>query len=796
MTQSRAIWRTALLAPPHADLSYQVPHGLPEECLTPGQRVLVPLGAKNILRAAVLLVPAEAGELPPDMVCKPMVWPMDREPLLSADYLEMIRQLALRQLETVGSVLAHVLPAGLRNTRVAYEILDGGRKRMAARDMKQLAPAESERLGRLWLERSMRCLRPAAGQSEDVYCFLAKDPPWAVRPAASQQIAVLEYLHERGAVTRRWLLKDLGAQAARPLDILAERGLVRLGPPPGDMDEDETLAACLGDEPVPERFDLTPEQSVAFLDLLGALEEGKRQGRGQVRMLYGVTGSGKTAVYLELARRCLESGRSVLLLAPEVALACQLQRVAKRMLAGHEVLFHHGYQPASRREKAFLGLVTERRPVCVVGTRSALFLPVHNPGLVILDEEHDSSFKQEERLNYQAKEVGWFLANQAGGVLLLGSATPDVKSFHASREGRLPTLVMKKRLGAGGQPGVRLVDIRQMGPTDQLVAPSSMEALRETVQRGDQAILMLNRRGYAPLMYCLDCGTVAKCPNCEIGLTYHKGRERLVCHYCGEAASFPLNCAKCGGNHYLPMGEGTEKIEESLEAELPEGVGVLRLDRDSTRRPGRMEEILDAFARQEAQVLVGTQMLSKGHHFPNVTLVVVADGDLGLNLPDYRAAERTFQLLVQVAGRAGRGDKPGEVLIQTRDPRHYCWEFVQAGDYEGFFERELEVRRKRRYPPFIKLALIRLDYPLDWDKGSEVLAEAGKLLREHGRRLGVTVLGPAPAPLGLLRGRKRFHCLLKSETWPPVRELFGQTRKALGSTQLRLHLDLDPVNML
>ena len=314
------------------------------------------------------------------------------------------------------------------------------------------------------------------------------------------------------------------------------------------------------------------------------------------------------------------------------------------------------------------------------------------------------------------------------------------------------------------------------------------------MEQGDQAVILLNRRGYAPLMYCIDCGKVARCPHCDIGLTYHKGRERLVCHYCGYSVPFPSPCPSCKGLHFHPMGQGTERVEEYIGTLLPPGGRVLRLDRDSTRRPGRMEEILESFARQEAQVLVGTQMLSKGHHFPHVTLAVVADGDIGLNLPDYRAAERTFQLLVQSSGRAGRGEKPGQVIIQTRDVNHYCWQYVKNGDYEGFYDYEIALRKRRRYPPFINLALLRISYPMDWADGPTQLARITALLRSESK--GVTVLGPAPAPLPLLRGRRRFQCLLKAGDWQSIRALYAVLLPLASPPNLRISLDIDPVNML
>ena len=446
------------------------------------------------------------------------------------------------------------------------------------------------------------------------------------------------------------------------------------------------------------------------------------------------------------------------------------------------------------REKTFRELAKRREPCLVVGTRSALFLPLPSLGAVVLDEEHDSSFKQDEGLTYQAKEVAWFRIAQAKGLLVLGSATPDLKTFYAVREAKIPVSTLPARVGGGTLPSIRLVDIRSMNCVESILAPETLSALKQTVEQGDQAVILLNRRGYAPLMYCIDCGKVARCPHCDIGLTYHKGRERLVCHYCGYSVPFPSPCPSCKGLHFHPMGQGTERVEEYIGTLLPPGGRVLRLDRDSTRRPGRMEEILESFARQEAQVLVGTQMLSKGHHFPHVTLAVVADGDIGLNLPDYRAAERTFQLLVQSSGRAGRGEKPGQVIIQTRDVNHYCWQYVKNGDYEGFYDYEIALRKRRRYPPFINLALLRISYPMDWADGPTQLARITALLRSESK--GVTVLGPAPAPLPLLRGRRRFQCLLKAGDWQSIRALYAVLLPLASPPNLRISLDIDPVNML
>ncbi len=784
----------ALLSPPYACLTYALPPEFPSEFWRPGLRLAVPLGRgeQGALRAAVLLAVSLTSGLPDNVACRAVCWPLEDAPLLPPDLLALAQDLALRQGVEPGHILGHVLPQGLRSTRVRLHRLEAGRAAaLSLRRIREADAGERLDLARALRAGAARMLAPGADAASEEFCLLRADPPWPVRPSATRQIEVLEYLHEHGAVSRRRLLQSLGQAAAPALQSLLKAGHLALT---REEAEEETEQALLPPPPAP--FSLNADQSAALTGLRAALDEGAAASR----LLYGVTGSGKTAVYLELARDCLARGKSLLLLAPEVALAHKLRRDAACALPDAPLFFYHGYQSPARRESTFRALAARREPCLVVGTRSALFLPVPKLGCVVLDEEHDGSFKQDESLSYQAKEVAWFRMAQTRGLLLLGSATPDIKTFYAAENGRLPLLRLPSRVGGRPLPPVELVDISMLSPAASsvegggLLAPQSEAALRETLDRGEQAVVLLNRRGYAPLMYCLDCNSTLRCPQCEIGLTYHKGREKLVCHYCGYTRPFPSPCPQCKGMNFLPLGEGTERLGERLS--VLAGRPVLRLDRDSTRRPGRMEEILAAFARQESPILVGTQMLSKGHHFPQVTLAVVADGDLGLNLPDYRAAERTFQLLVQSAGRAGRGEKPGRVLIQTRDVSHYCWQYVQAGDYEGFYAAELARRRLRQYPPFVRLALIRMSFGVEEKDGPAALNELTAALRLRARELDVRMLGPAPAPLALLRGRRRFHCLLKAGDWQVLRQLyfFAKSRKAAAS--LRLFLDLDPVNML
>lgn len=793
--------QTALLSPPFSSLTYMLPGRF--SGVEPGTRVLIPLG--NSLRTAIVLGPC--AEAPQGVQLKELLWPLERSPLLGPGYLDMAEHLARRLMLDAGRVLGQILPAGLRTPKVEYLVYDGPTpRRLSSAALKKLDDGGLDELAEQWAAGRMEVRETAREEATQEYCTVLKDPPWPVRPAATRQLALLEFLWDRGPTPRKLLTRELGSSCGAALKTLAKQGLVSIGPAPasaGALEDDFSERTGQGEscdsQGRTRPYDLTPEQKESLAVLRSRLDQDKP---GAV-LLHGITGSGKTAVYLELAATCLAKGRSVILLAPEVALACQLRRSVQDILPGlldpgaWDLIFHHGYQPPPQREKNFRRAAESRKPVLAVGTRSALFLPLKDIGLIVLDEEHDASFKQDERVTYQAKEIAHFLAGRAGGLLLLGSATPDVKTFHASEQGVAPRLTLAKRVSDNPLPKVDLVDIRGQGATEQLLAPESLEALKQTVKAGEQAVIMLNRRGYAPLMYCTDCGATAGCANCDIGLTYHKNRERLVCHYCGQSLAFPQVCAKCGGSKWLPMGEGTERLQEMLAESLPSEAGVLRLDRDSTRRPGRLEQILRSFARGEARVLVGTQMLSKGHHFPEVTLVIAADGDLGLNFPDYRARERTFQLLTQVAGRAGRGQKPGRVLIQTRDPNQPCWRHVLGADYQAFFQEEIALRQKRMYPPFVKLGLVRLSFPLDWEPGPALLSETAKRLREAGMREGVVALGPAPAPLGLVRGRKRFHCLLKGQDWLAMRRVYAEVARLVPPrSKARMNLDLDPVDML
>ena len=785
---SRPLLRVALLSPPFAALTYSLPAYFSGWDFPAGLRVAVPMGRS--VRAGVVLGPADS--MPEGIEAKDIIWPLELSPLLTPSYVTLAENLASRQMAHVGQVLATLLPAGLKLAKATLSFRHGGKKLKCLLSKLEEAPVAATELAVAW-HGGEALLSVSAAEAEPAYRLLV-DPPWPVRPAASAQLAALEMLFTRGQATPSQLREALGPGITQALKTLEGKGHIILGPPPEEPDEELVPV-----EPE-ERPPLTDGQQAAFDELAPLIASGK----GGERLVHGVTGSGKTRLYFELAAETLKHGRSVMLLAPEVALASALRDRARAWF-GFDPVYSHGYQSPVRRERTFRESAQSRSARLIVGTRSALFLPAPNLGLIILDEEHDASFKQDERLPYQAKEVAYFRARQEKALLLLGSATPDVKTYQSALEGVTPMVVMPSRAGAGRLPEVELVDlvprdkaVQLAGRLDKggagLLTERAVTELGETLARGDQAMILLNRRGYSPLIFCLDCEQVLRCPSCEVSLTYHKGRERLVCHYCGQSFGFPRPCGSCGGCNFLPMGEGTELLEEQLCAVLPSETCVARLDRDVARRAGKAESILGDFAQGRSQVLVGTQMLTKGHDFPDVTLVVVADGDMGLNMPDYRAGERSFQMLVQVAGRAGRGEKPGRVLIQTRNQHDPFWNLVRNADYTGFFAQEIEKRRKYSYPPFVKLGLVRASYPRDYEMGQEDITELARALRGVP---GVRVLGPAPAPIAVVRDRRRFNCLLKAADWPSIRQSYAQALRVLGSsTKLRLQLDLDPVDMM
>jgi primosomal protein N' (replication factor Y) (superfamily II helicase) len=527
----------------------------------------------------------------------------------------------------------------------------------------------------------------------------------------------------------------------------------------------------------------TPEQAA----VLAALAE---PGAFQVSLLEGVTGSGKTEIYLQRVQAALEAGRQALVLTPEIGLTPQLELRFRERFGDAVALFHSGLTEKARADAWHAARAGRCR--VLVGTRSAVFTPLPQLGLVVVDEEHDPSYKQQEGFRYSARDVAIVRGQRAGVPVILGSATPSLESLHNVARGRYRHLRLAARPGERRLPKIQLLDLRGVKLRDGL-APELVDALAHHLDQGGQALLFVNRRGYAPALLCHDCGWLAPCPHCDARMTLHRTRGRLVCHHCGSESHVPLRCAGCGGSELIPVGQGTERIEEGLRRLFPD-VRVERIDSDRTRRAGELGRLLHDIRTRQVRVLVGTQMLAKGHDFDGLTLVGVVDTDPSLYSTDFRAIERMGQLLTQVAGRAGRGGVPGEVIVQTHQPDHphlQCW--LQEG-YAGLSRRLLDERREMGFPPCAHLALLRADA---LDAGTAL-----RFLKDVATRLPageIDALGPVPAPMERKANRFRAQLLLRSADrgalQSSLKPLIAQIGQIPGSRRVRWSIDVDPIDL-
>ena len=548
---------------------------------------------------------------------------------------------------------------------------------------------------------------------------------------------------------------------------------------------------------------LTEEQAAVMKQLDSPLAEKKYN----PFLLYGITGSGKTRVYIEAVARCRRAGRQAIVLVPEIALTGQLVASFKEFFAGDIVVLHSRLSVAERSDA--VRRVREQGIGIIIGARSALFTPVDNPGLIILDEEQDMSYKQDEAPRYHARVVAEIIAELYGSVLLLGSATPSLETAYRAAHGELKLLKLTKRIGSRRLPEAKSVDMREeLKSGNRHVLSRDMEAmLRENLTAKEQTVLMLNRRGYSTFVMCRSCGYVVTCPDCSLPMVYHQS-GRLACHHCDISADTPTVCPQCGGKYIRFFGTGTEKLEEELRTLLPEA-RVVRMDRDTTAKKFAHQEILTAFRRGEYDILLGTQMVAKGHDIPMVTAVGIISADSALNMPDFRAAERTFMLITQTAGRAGRGDRPGRVIVQGYNPHHYAVESAIAQDYGRFYREELALRRELFFPPFCRL--IKITFTDNQEEKARMKAAecVGMFRREFGKDgrgqraaqmesssgqkpLPIhQIIGPAPALIACYKGIYRFAVLIKTADPDRVRSFLRRQGYDRRNDAL---IDIDPIN--
>jgi primosomal protein N' (replication factor Y) (superfamily II helicase) len=545
-------------------------------------------------------------------------------------------------------------------------------------------------------------------------------------------------------------------------------------------------------------FVLTREQEQA----LTRISEGLKSGLYQTLLLHGITGSGKTEVYLRAAAETIDRGRQALILVPEIGLVPLMEGRFRLRFGNKIALLHSGLNPGERLDQ----WRRIQKGLCplVIGTRSAIFAPLHSLGLIVVDEEHDSSYKQTDSLRYNARDLALVRGQQASAVVVLGSATPSISTLYLRRKKKIGYLGIHKRVQDQIMPEIKLIDMKQFrrGRKVPLFSPPLREAIVRNLNQGRQTLLFLNRRGFDTLILCTFCGAVIKCRNCSLTLTYHAREDQLLCHTCGYHMSMPIRCPACHQAGVKALGMGTEKVEKELSGLFPQA-SIDRMDGDTVSRKGAHFEILKRLEDQKTNILIGTQMITKGHDFPQVTLIGVLCADLSLNWPDFRAGERTFQLLAQVAGRAGRGTHPGQVYLQTFNPDHYIYKYVGHHDYLGFYNQEIRFRRTFKYPPFSRL----INCLFQGNQEAEVIQmveKTSRYLRKETQKNNWTssleILGPVPAPIAKIKGRYRWQMLIKGENNRILHQAANLIREAekrlLQGTGVQIILDVDPVDML
>ncbi|ADH85072.1 replication restart helicase PriA [Desulfurivibrio alkaliphilus] len=853
--QTPVYFEVAVAAPIHQTLTYAPPAGVAQ--LPPGHRLLVPLGRRQVtgyLLDCAAQPPAlkdGGNDRQPGGKIRAALEVLDDEPLFPAAMVPFFRWIADYYHHPIGEVIQNALPAGLsrRSTRI-IKLTDRGAEKLPSLAQSTASKRNSplplsdwlpELLARgelsatksatvirrrppelkRWQDEGLieidnRLRRESVRAQTETIIFLPALPPAklppdaaanikkhttkkgsdpfsssvALKPSEDKTLALLTELaaNNPNGVPRRELLKRYPG-AGRALKGLLARNQI-------STFEQRRYRDPFGEAPPffprPER--LTDEQSAVMARLTPAIE-----GRQYTPfLLHGITGSGKTEIYLRAAEAALAAGRQVLVLVPEIALATQLEGHFCSRFGNAVALLHSGLSGGQRYDQWSLLLSGEAQ--IAIGARSAIFAPLADPGLIIVDEEHDPAYKQEDGLRYNARDLALLRGVKQQATVLLGSATPAVSSYHAARQGKFELLQMTRRVEDRPLPAVEIVDlkaVRTVSGLPPLFSPQLIRALRENLAAGQQSLVFLNRRGFANLVLCKDCGRPVQCRHCQVTLTYHKKADLLLCHHCGYRQPRASLCGHCHSGTLVPAGFGTERLEEELRRHFP-AARLARLDQDTSRDRKEFLKVLKAVRDHEVDILIGTQMITKGHHFPRVTLVGIVWADAGLGIPDYKAAERTFQLLTQVTGRAGRGEQPGRVLVQTLQSEHYSIALARAHDYQGLYEQEIALRQRLGFPPWGRLINLRFDGEKE-EKVRELALRLGEIARGRADS-GIKVLGPAPAPLSRLKDRFRWQLLLKGRGVAPLHRLcqalLGEYARLAGASTVKLSLDVDPENML
>lgn len=772
-----------------------------EELIDIGCRVKVPFGPRNVLGFVVGI--SEQSDVPVEKM-KAVAQVLDIEAILTPEMLELAKWLKHQTICYEIDALQVMLPGALRANYEKYALLQG--------EITQLVPQlqpyfeKTTKVNIIQLEKA-GLLKPLKHAVNDGTIVIENEvkQKGKIKQVRKVQIAPIEQLEmvqqqigKRSAkqlALIEWMKPYAGAilmpnMICEAVDVSTAvlKGVIDKGA--AHFIQEEVYRDPYKKEIVHTDFlQLTDEQH----EVLARIKQAMDDERQETFLLHGVTGSGKTEIYLQAIQRAIADGKEAIVLVPEISLTPQMTERFKSRFGDEVAVMHSGLSVGEKYDE--WRKVQQGKVKVVVGARSAIFAPFKNLGLIILDEEHESTYKQEDSPRYHARDVAIWRGNHYTCPVILGSATPALESFARAKKGVYTLLTLQNRAKKQALPTVHIVDMReqlQAGNRSMFSEPLT-EALRERLERGEQTVLFLNRRGYSSFVLCRDCGTSVQCPNCDISLTYHRYQEKLKCHYCGHEEYIPQTCPECQSENIRYFGTGTQKVEEEIFKLFPQA-RVLRMDVDTTKQKGAHEKMLDAFGRGEADILLGTQMIAKGLDFPHITLVGVLSADTSLHLPDYRAAEKTFQLMTQVSGRAGRHEKPGEVFIQTYTPEHYAIELSKEQLYTPFYEQEMQVRHMAGYPPYYYLALVQVSH-----EDVVMAAEYGTRVAEYLRSnlsFQVSVIGPTTASIARLQNRYRYQCLIKYKREPKLIPTLLQLIKLYRSEWIKkgivLTVDLDP----
>lgn len=603
---------------------------------------------------------------------------------------------------------------------------------------------------------------------------------------APKQAAVLKHLQTVNTAKTTKELEPFGSKAA--LEGLVKKGVLQKEEAVVERDPYEGREFGIS-----EALVLLPEQQ----EILSKIIEKVEKLQHQTFLIRGVTGSGKTEVYLQAIDKVLHKGKEAIVLVPEISLTPQMVERFKARFGARVAVMHSALSKGEKYDE--WKKIRDKKVDVVVGARSAIFAPFENLGIIIIDEEHESSYKQEESPRYHARTVAIMRAKSYQCPVLLGSATPSLDSYARAQKGVYTLLTMEGRVNANAMPEVKLLDMRNelKKGNRSMFSDELLEKITDRKAKGEQTVLLLNRRGYSTFIMCRECGYVPQCNHCDISLTYHRSNQSLQCHYCGHKETVPTRCPECDSDQIRFFGTGTQKVEEELN-KLFEDLRIIRMDVDTTSRKGSHEKLLHAFGRGEADILLGTQMIAKGLDFPNITLVGVLAADSMLHLPDFRAAERTFQLLTQVAGRAGRHDKTGEVLIQTYSPDHYSITDVKQHDFLSFYEKEMNMRKMGGYPPFYYLTMIHVSHT-DLHQAVKVTENMSAFLKKSFSE-STKVFGPVASPIPRIKDRYRYQCMIKYKVEPKLGETLEELMKAsqaeIAKSDLQIVIDTNPFMMM